>query len=165
MVFLSDPDVLISFLHNFNYFDYFWLNSQSVCEIFEGDLKQYADGQRTVNSQVDSLTNDQTGMKDIQICTRTETRTDTLTDTHSDTQTGGQSKQRTDTQTASQTGARTVDTGTRTTDTPSTRTTDTLSFDLVTGTPPYFPSTNGALPMDPGRGQCAFECRSKFPRI
>ena len=34
-----------------------------------------------------------------------------------------------------------------------------LSFDIVTGTPPYFPSKNGALPLDAGRGQCAFECR------
>ena len=34
-----------------------------------------------------------------------------------------------------------------------------LQFDIVTGTPPYFPSKNGALPRDPGRGQCAFECR------
>jgi hypothetical protein len=34
-----------------------------------------------------------------------------------------------------------------------------LSFDIVTGTPPYFPSKNGALPQDAGRGQCAFECR------
>ena len=33
------------------------------------------------------------------------------------------------------------------------------SFDLVTGTPPYFPLTNGAFPMEPGRGQCAFETR------
>ena len=34
-----------------------------------------------------------------------------------------------------------------------------LQFDIVTGTPPYFPAKNGALPRDPGRGQCAFECR------
>ena len=34
-----------------------------------------------------------------------------------------------------------------------------LSFDIVTGTPPYFPTKNGALPLDAGRGQCAFECR------
>lgn len=32
-------------------------------------------------------------------------------------------------------------------------------FDIVTGTPPYFPLVNGALPQDAGRGQCAFECR------
>ena len=32
-------------------------------------------------------------------------------------------------------------------------------FDIVTGTPPYFPLRNGALPQDAGRGQCAFECR------
>lgn len=34
-----------------------------------------------------------------------------------------------------------------------------MLFDMVTGTPPYFPSKNGALPVDAGRGQCAFECR------
>ena len=34
-----------------------------------------------------------------------------------------------------------------------------LKFNIVTGTPPYFPSKNGALPLDAGRGQCAFECR------
>ena len=34
-----------------------------------------------------------------------------------------------------------------------------LQFHIVTGTPPYFPSKNGALPLDAGRGQCAFECR------
>jgi hypothetical protein len=33
-----------------------------------------------------------------------------------------------------------------------------LIFDIVTGTPPYFPSKIGALPQDAGRGQCAFEC-------
>ena len=32
-------------------------------------------------------------------------------------------------------------------------------FDIITGTPPYFPLRNGALPQDAGRGQCAFECR------
>jgi hypothetical protein len=37
--------------------------------------------------------------------------------------------------------------------------TEDLCFDIVTGTPPYFPSKNGALPQDAGRGQCAFECR------
>ena len=35
----------------------------------------------------------------------------------------------------------------------------TSKFNIVTGTPPYFPSKNGALPLDAGRGQCAFECR------
>ncbi|RKO94115.1 hypothetical protein BDK51DRAFT_33639 [Blyttiomyces helicus] len=32
-------------------------------------------------------------------------------------------------------------------------------FDLVTGTPPYFPAAEGALPTVAGRGQCAFELR------
>ncbi|KAI9207053.1 uncharacterized protein BJ171DRAFT_310897 [Polychytrium aggregatum] len=32
-------------------------------------------------------------------------------------------------------------------------------FQLVTGTPPYFPASNGALPSNQGRGMCAFELR------
>jgi hypothetical protein len=32
-------------------------------------------------------------------------------------------------------------------------------YDLVTGTPPYFPSKNGSLPNDLGRSMCAFELR------
>ncbi|KAJ3015207.1 hypothetical protein HKX48_004716 [Thoreauomyces humboldtii] len=33
------------------------------------------------------------------------------------------------------------------------------SYDIVTGTPPYFPATHGSLPTDPSRGMCAFELR------
>ncbi|KAI9006185.1 hypothetical protein BC832DRAFT_556323 [Gaertneriomyces semiglobifer] len=32
-------------------------------------------------------------------------------------------------------------------------------FDLVTGTPPYFPASAGALPTEIGRGMCSFELR------
>lgn len=32
-------------------------------------------------------------------------------------------------------------------------------FELITGTPPYFPLTDGAASVDSGRTQCAFECR------
>jgi tRNA1Val (adenine37-N6)-methyltransferase len=32
-------------------------------------------------------------------------------------------------------------------------------FDLITGTPPYFPTDNGVLPQNLGRGMCAFEIR------
>jgi tRNA1(Val) A37 N6-methylase TrmN6 len=35
----------------------------------------------------------------------------------------------------------------------------TETFDLITGTPPYFPPPNGTLPLVPGRGMCAFELR------
>ncbi|KAI8892110.1 hypothetical protein BC833DRAFT_662632 [Globomyces pollinis-pini] len=34
-----------------------------------------------------------------------------------------------------------------------------FKFDLITGTPPYFPPPNGTLPTVPGRGMCAFEFR------
>ncbi|KAJ3030217.1 UNVERIFIED_CONTAM: hypothetical protein HDU68_009741 [Siphonaria sp. JEL0065] len=33
------------------------------------------------------------------------------------------------------------------------------SFDLVTGTPPYFPVPNGVVPTVQGRGMCSFELR------
>ncbi|KAI8916679.1 hypothetical protein DFJ77DRAFT_460846 [Powellomyces hirtus] len=33
------------------------------------------------------------------------------------------------------------------------------SYDLVTGTPPYFPTTHGSLPTHPQRGMCSFELR------
>ncbi|KAI8912683.1 hypothetical protein EDD86DRAFT_202038 [Gorgonomyces haynaldii] len=33
------------------------------------------------------------------------------------------------------------------------------TFDLITGTPPYFNITDGTLPHDIGRGMCAFEIR------
>ncbi|ORY53052.1 hypothetical protein BCR33DRAFT_185372 [Rhizoclosmatium globosum] len=33
------------------------------------------------------------------------------------------------------------------------------SFDLITGTPPYFPVTEGVLPTVQGRGMCSFELR------
>ncbi|KAJ3120945.1 hypothetical protein HK100_012593 [Physocladia obscura] len=33
------------------------------------------------------------------------------------------------------------------------------SFDLVTGTPPYFPLPNGVVPTVQGRGMCSFELR------
>ncbi|KAI9342923.1 hypothetical protein BDR26DRAFT_858995 [Obelidium mucronatum] len=33
------------------------------------------------------------------------------------------------------------------------------SFDLVTGTPPYFPVPNGVVPTVEGRGMCSFELR------
>jgi tRNA1(Val) A37 N6-methylase TrmN6 len=36
---------------------------------------------------------------------------------------------------------------------------DTEKFGLITGTPPYFPAANGSLPVNVGRGMCAFELR------
>jgi tRNA1Val (adenine37-N6)-methyltransferase len=34
-----------------------------------------------------------------------------------------------------------------------------MKFALITGTPPYFPATNGPVPLSSNRGMCAFELR------